>query len=73
MHDLLTKRSTNERSFSRSYKQLQQLLLNDKTLANTIERHLQLITDQWNDIQEYHDLYAVTCLADEADIDAHDL
>lgn len=73
MHDLLTKRSTNERSFSRSYKQLQQLLLNDKTLANTIERHLQLITDQWNAIQEYHDLYAVTCLADEADIAAHDL
>ena len=73
MHDLMIKRSTNERSFSRSYMQLQKLLLDSNTLSNTIERHLQTITQQWNLIQECHDLYAVTCLNDEAEIATHDL
>lgn len=67
MHELLTKRTVNERMFTRHARLLESLLSAESTSERVIDRHLNQLTFRWNALQEAHDLYAITCLTDETD------
>ena len=72
MHELLLQRTVSQRMFMRLIDNIRSLLHENSTATRIIDKRLLELRQRWNDLQNAHDCYVLSCFTDPADIAEND-